>query len=980
MPSIDIQANVNVNVNATRGGVGGSPPTGSGTPANPPQAAPASANPNAATSAAGQQAVAADIAAREAAARRALTQRLGKIFTDAQIAQIARDFGEMSRFSGRLKRYGGDMEHWIEGFRGTFPSQRQANQHYREVMQQLGIVETTRPGVSGMLRQAGMGVLRAAGVGGGVAGNILHHSFQQAGDTEGGAASAGGLGMLGKGAGIAALAYLGIKGVQKVGQKFGDAKDEAVQYHDLRQSVGSSAVGFEELRESVRRFSVGLGITSSESAKLARTYAQSSQVSGRAAQNSIGMAVGQGTAMSRGFGLSPEAGVEFLGTLRHFRATDGSEQSNRRLAYLIGDAVGKTDAFAKADDVLSAIAHFTETSTRQSLSPANVAGFSDLMGALGGLKLPGLDAKGSAGLLQQIAGSWATGGGEAGAAFRLGWAQEFGATALDMPAISDAGPFASPDSTFGVNSAQYALARSDKTRARYLAMAQAGGNKTFLDRELERMRGTIGDEFLAPSISGKYGISNVQANALLAANAQQGGVTGLMDRVNAALKQAGKDPAKANVSQISTLAMIDNAKSAELAAMREQARKLTGKNALTDQEKQALDAAQGDDALKTILTQIHAIRETEDDGKTARQAQIDLDNKFKDYASKILPATNAIQEGVFGLLDKVGGLTPEMKQYQANRAYQERLDKEGSGEGAKERKQAITDEAIKFAKQGPMSQAEYDQRRQAIGANESGDPALATHEARQKAALALRNERDQRNALQPDAVKQAIAKEATESAPKPSEREAVSVVQSSVPDADKTSKALAVTASRKPAAAGTLSESEKAYLAETDRLLGAPKGTSEAQIMVESGGNSNAVSPRKAWGLGQIMPREKGVMETRMGRKIVSRADQLEAHRLMMLENLRKFGTVEKAQKAYNGGWKESAWGNKETSEYVGKISDYRDKLIPGEARPASRGDRVARITGAAEINVNYPDGRSDKVALPLTGQFKQTVAGLSRG
>jgi len=134
-----------------------------------------------------------EIAKREAAARRALTQRMGKTFTDAQIAQVARDFTEMSKFSQRLKRYGGDMEKWANGFSQTFPGQRQANRHYNEVMQQLGLGPTQQQsgGIGGMLRTAFGGMFRATGAGGGVASGILHQGYRSAQDSDGGAGSAG---------------------------------------------------------------------------------------------------------------------------------------------------------------------------------------------------------------------------------------------------------------------------------------------------------------------------------------------------------------------------------------------------------------------------------------------------------------------------------------------------------------------------------------------------------------------------------------------------------------------------------------------------------------------------------------------------------------------------------------------------------------------------------------------------------------------
>ena len=117
-----------------------------------------------------------------------------------------------------------------------------------------------------------------------------------------------------------------------------------------------------------------------------------------------------------------------------------------------------------------------------------------------------------------------------------------------------------------------------------------------------------------------------------------------------------------------------------------------------------------------------------------------------------------------------------------------------------------------------------------------------------------------------------------------------------------------------------------------------------------------------------------------MGRKIATRADQLEAHRLMMQENLGQFKTNEKAQKAYNGGWTEEKWGNKETSEYPDKIAASRDKELPDAARPAIAGSQVAKVQVLVNGAMTGPDGREHPVSGEGTGQFKQTSAGMSRG
>lgn len=147
-----------------------------------------------------------------------------------------------------------------------------------------------------------------------------------------------------------------------------------------------------------------------------------------------------------------------------------------------------------------------------------------------------------------------------------------------------------------------------------------------------------------------------------------------------------------------------------------------------------------------------------------------------------------------------------------------------------------------------------------------------------------------------------------------------------------------------------------AYLAETDRLIGAKAGTSAAQAMVESAGNASAVSHAGARGLMQIMPATQRVLEQRAGRKFDANnpMDSAIMHRMLMQENVKRFGNVEDAQRAYNGGWDRSKWGNAETAAYVGKINATRDAgaLIGGQAK-SSLNLRQVQANIAARLGVS---------------------------
>ena len=121
----------------------------------------------------------------------------------------------------------------------------------------------------------------------------------------------------------------------------------------------------------------------------------------------------------------------------------------------------------------------------------------------------------------------------------------------------------------------------------------------------------------------------------------------------------------------------------------------------------------------------------------------------------------------------------------------------------------------------------------------------------------------------------------------------------------------------------SLTDEQKAYLAETDKIVGLPAGTSYRQIEVESAFNPRAVSPAKAMGLAQIIPITLPGASRLVGRKIdpFNPTDALEAHRALMKENMARFKDPVKALRAYNGGWTESTWDETdENRNYAPKI------------------------------------------------------------
>lgn len=158
------------------------------------------------------------------------------------------------------------------------------------------------------------------------------------------------------------------------------------------------------------------------------------------------------------------------------------------------------------------------------------------------------------------------------------------------------------------------------------------------------------------------------------------------------------------------------------------------------------------------------------------------------------------------------------------------------------------------------------------------------------------------------------------------------------------------------------SEEQLADLAASDSYAGLPAGTSEAQIMRESGNNANAVSPKGAIGYAQVMPKTLASLQQQLGRKLdpTNWQDSITIQRTLMKQNMDHFGNPADALAAYNGGWDRSKWNNTETLAYVAALaggasvssdgSGVQFKQPAGAAGMTSIDKELALRAGAADI------------------------------
>lgn len=457
---------------------------------------------------------------------------------------------------------------------------------------------------------------------------------------------------------IGLAAYGATRAIGAVHQKVRSAEDESIGYSDLGRQMGATASDFEELRNAVRSATTGLGMAYAESAKLASRYIGESGVDGIGA-GALRRELAGATGFSRSLGLDPGAGVGLFATMRHNKVSSG-DADNRRLALLLADAIGKAGVFSKADDVLTAVESFTQVATRSSFAPANVQGY---VGGLAGLMgtLPGLDPSASAGILGKADAAIRGGGGSAARNFFLGMMMQStpGMDATDIGFLNDGGAFGTAASAFGQNSAAYqmAKARGDKAlMAKYQGFA-SDGKTTNIDRILAGLAGnSVGTQAMKESVKGYFGYSDSEAAAMIGAYSRNGSVGAALD----GFRQYGVDPSTLGNTSIRSLMSAAYGSHDDRMKQAKYLQGLTGADALKKDERQMLDSALAtpgtdDGNLKQALIKLSATRDMEKNaGDQSRESLANIDNATADLATKLIPLTSSIRDGIAWLAKKVG--------------------------------------------------------------------------------------------------------------------------------------------------------------------------------------------------------------------------------------------------------------------------------------------------------------------------------------
>lgn len=476
--------------------------------------------------------------------------------------------------------------------------------------------QSSLPGMAAGVAQAG---LRAAGPAGGVAASALGTGM-----------SAGfGAGLMGLLGGMLALGVGKIVGSAM--EKMGQAEDNAVAMDRLKRVLGDVNIAFDGLKSVVHAGADNLKITYAEAGKLATEFSKlgnlTSDQNGQIAEE-----LKTGVGFSRGFGLDPAQGVGIMGQMRGMRVTTDAQES-RKFALLIGETIGKSNAFAKANEVMDAIANYATMQTRNGMGVANVAGFAGMYSSMVGSGIPGLDPAGAGSLLMRINASLAAGGakGESSQFFSNIVGQRMGLNPIQTEILRGGGAFATNDEAFGPGSAA----------ARY-GISGPSGNSTWMEESLAELRRQYGHDpgMLAQATANHFGIGIRQAMSILSLSPNDMG----------GMQAYAGDITKLSGSGIANLSKVVTGSASDRAGV---AASFMARDDVSVADKAALRKAMetGDEETqKRVLAELIASKDQErTQGSDIRDSKNALDNIKTNLADKLIPLTLEMRHGIMAI-------------------------------------------------------------------------------------------------------------------------------------------------------------------------------------------------------------------------------------------------------------------------------------------------------------------------------------------
>jgi hypothetical protein len=520
-------------------------------------------------------------------------------------------------------------------------------------------------------RKIGRVVGRAAGGFGsgvgGLGGKVLSEGAEGAMSGAAAGGLLGGLGGLAAGAGVALLVGGVVEAGKALSKGIDMAKQRDIQADTLKREMGDLGVSFEELKVISDKASTSIGMNAVEFSQLEQQQQSAAHGAYRSPRS-----LGEDTMLSGGFarsyGLDPSLAASFFGGMKNV----DPRQNNKELALLIAEAIQRVGGRALASDVMQAALGFGSATARNSLSGMNMG---DYLGAYTSMLAghsAGVTSDEVSGVLSQANSAMMQGGqaGEGGRNFMLQALNRHGPmlNPVEAAALEAGGLFGTRNEIFGDGTplGKYMLANGQADELK----RQRGGNGerdvTNISAFMDKIRADQQDPWLRVDATQRFmGLSSPQQAAqLLSMSDKSLGDLGL------ALANAGVNMKDVNAAGLQTLAGIGGASSmTDLNKIYGQIKGRTGTDALSDDERRKLDAAQqgGDfDSFKRELLRVMAGKDQEDtEGNEVRKQTAAMENVQIAVGEKVVPVLNDIRGGILqmiGILPKATSLEDLRKQ------------------------------------------------------------------------------------------------------------------------------------------------------------------------------------------------------------------------------------------------------------------------------------------------------------------------------
>lgn len=504
---------------------------------------------------------------------------------------------------------------------------------------------------------------RGGGAGSGIVPRVVGAAL---GGMGGGGALAGGAmsaGLAGGLAGGLASLIVGIvgKAASAISEKIGAAQQEFVGYDTLKRTLGDVNVSFDLLKKSVRGAAEGMGYTYAEAMKMSGTWARTAGGGGmRGMRGEIANAGG----FARSMGIDGDGATSYFAQMRQFGVTK-DDAGSKRQAMLIGEAVAKSGATGKTDEIMRLVAGFVSTQSRLSLGVANTSGYAGMLAGLVSTHAPGLDVGGAGSIIGNINSSITSGGSQAFQNFMYATlGRRNGLNPMQSELLRGAGAFGSGSSVFGGQ-----VYRDFASKYGVGTPGMAGSTGSNIDAIMGGIHAQArGNPWLEMNmVSTNLGINANQAMAFMTYSGRGGGLGAIGKRLG-----AGFDMTRLNSGSIQALAAINSGDSGVLDAQAASLRGRTGSDALSSSEKQQLsEAMKGGniDTIKDVLSKLTATRDQETtEGKETRDAIAKVENATQALAGTLVGPINAMKDGIMAL---VMALAPKSVFANAERTRQE---------------------------------------------------------------------------------------------------------------------------------------------------------------------------------------------------------------------------------------------------------------------------------------------------------------------